>query len=249
MAWLLETAGFQVVILKGGYKAFRNAVLHDQINPDRLLVLGGLTGSGKTPVLHALASAGEQVLDLEKLANHKGSVFGSMGEQPQPTQEQFENDIYAWLFHADKQKIIWVEDESKAIGRLRIPNRFYDQLRTAQLLFLEQSRDSRLKRIDELYGKADPEILAALIRKIAKRLGGLRLKLAIEALSDQNITEAASQVLEYYDRTYLFGLDQREPASWKKVEGSGIEMNELVKSLQIQAENLFKTGISADKTN
>lgn len=249
MAWLLETAGFQVVILKGGYKAFRNAVLHDQINPDRLLVLGGLTGSGKTPVLYALASAGEQVLDLEKLANHKGSVFGSMGEQPQPTQEQFENDIYAWLFNADKQKIIWVEDESKAIGRLRIPNRFYDQLRTAQLLFLEQSRDSRLKRIDELYGKADPEILAALIRKIAKRLGGLRLKLAIEALSDQNITEAASQVLEYYDRTYLFGLDQREPASWKKVEGSGIEMNELVKSLQIQAENLFKTEISADTTN
>jgi tRNA 2-selenouridine synthase len=115
------------------------------------------------------------------------------------------------------------------------------------LLFLEQSRESRLKRIDQLYGKADPEILAALIRKIAKRLGGLRLKLAIEALSDQNITEAASQVLEYYDRTYLFGLDQREPASWKKVEGTGIEMNELVNTLQIQADNLFKTGISADR--
>jgi tRNA 2-selenouridine synthase len=247
MAWLLETAGFQVKILSGGYKAFRNAVLHDEIKPEKLMVLGGLTGSGKTPVLHALEAAGDQVLDLEKLACHKGSAFGSVGELPQPTQEQFENEIYSALFLADKAKMIWVEDESKAIGKLRVPNEVYDLLRSSKLLFLEQSRESRLQRITDLYGQADPEILATFIRKIAKRLGGLRLKLALEALTNRNITEAASQVLEYYDRTYLFGLEQREPGSWKKVEGSGYEMNELVNTLQIQAETLFKTEIAAGK--
>jgi len=246
MAWLLETAGFQVKILSGGYKAFRNGVLHDPIFPEKLIVLGGLTGSGKTPVLHALKAAGAQVLDLEKLACHKGSVFGSVGELPQPTQEQFENEIYSALFFADKEKMIWVEDESKAIGKLRVPNEIYQLLRSASLLFLEQSRASRLQRIVESYGHADPEVLEMYIRKIAKRLGGLRLKLALEALACKDITEAASQVLEYYDRTYLFGLEQREPTSWTKVEGNGPGVNELVNTLQILADNLFKTGISAD---
>jgi len=217
------------------------------MKPEKLVVLGGLTGSGKTPVLHALMEAGEQVLDLEKLACHKGSAFGSVGEPPQPTQEQFENDIYLALFLSDKDKFIWVEDESKAIGRLRIPNKIYDLLRSARLLFIEQSRESRLHRIIELYGHADKEVLETFIRKIAKRLGGLRLKLAIEALSGQNITEAASQVLEYYDRTYMFGLDQREPTSWVKVEGSGSGINELVKKLQIQAEIICSKEKSATK--
>lgn len=242
MAWLLETAGFQVKILSGGYKAFRNAVLHDQIKPEKLMVLGGLTGSGKTPVLHALQAAGEQVLDLEKLACHKGSAFGSVGEPPQPTQEQFENEIYSALFYADKEKTIWVEDESKAIGKLRIPNEVYELLRSSRLLFLEQSRDSRLQRITELYGQADPEILETFIRKIAKRLGGLRLKLALEALAAKDITEAASQILEYYDRTYLFGLDQRNPLSWKKVEGQDSGMDELVATLRNEAQQLLRAG-------
>jgi tRNA 2-selenouridine synthase len=242
MAWLLETAGFQVKILTGGYKAFRNAVLHDEIKPEKLVILGGLTGSGKTPLLHALEAAGEQVLDLEMLACHKGSVFGSVGEPPQPTQEQFENEIYSALFLADKEKMIWVEDESKAIGRLRIPNEVYDLLRSSRLLFLEQSRVSRLQRITDLYGEADPEILETFIRKIAKRLGGLRLKLALEALASKDITEAASQVLEYYDRTYLFGLDQRDPSSWKKVEGLDSGMDELVATLKKEAEQFFRSG-------
>ncbi|HOY95622.1 MAG TPA: tRNA 2-selenouridine(34) synthase MnmH [Catalimonadaceae bacterium] len=242
MAWLLETAGFQVKILSGGYKAFRNAVLHDEIKPEKLLVLGGLTGSGKTPVLLALEAAGEQVLDLEKLACHKGSAFGGIDEPPQPTQEQFENDIYSALFLADKEKMIWVEDESKAIGRLRIPNEVYDLLRASRLLFLEQSRASRLQRITDLYGQADQATLETFIKKIAKRLGGLRVKLALEALAGQDITEAASQVLEYYDRTYLFGLEQRDPSTWKKVDGTNIGMDELVAMLRNAADQLFKVG-------
>jgi len=241
MAWLLETAGFKVSILIGGYKSFRQSVLNDTPFDGPFLVLGGYTGSGKTPVLHGLALKGEQVLDLENLAHHKGSVFGGLDEVEQPTQEQFENEIFSFLNSCDSNRFVWIEDESKAIGRLRVPNDVYDKLRSSSLIFLEQSREARLKRIEMLYGNANPEILCEFIKKLARRLGGLRLKNALEAINSGDISEAASVVLEYYDRSYLHGLELRESEksfilNCSEVEESGIPDLLLQKAVELFPE-------------
>jgi tRNA 2-selenouridine synthase len=239
MAWLLESAGFKVFLLKGGYKLFRQSVLTEDRLPERMLVLGGLTGSGKTPVLHALAASGFQVLDLERLANHKGSAFGSLGENPQPTQEQFENEIYTQLFHSDPERILWVEDESKAIGRVRVPNELYDRIRDSKVVFLDQKQETRLGRIVELYGTADPEALSDSIRKLAKRLGGLRLKTALDAVQCGDLREAASLVLEYYDKAYLFGLYQRNPENRFHVDCLNVPDDSIPALLADVAETLY----------
>ena len=90
-AWLLDTAGLTASTLVGGYKAYRNIVLSAFSEPRNLIILGGKTGSGKTDILKELARQGEQIIDLEGLANHKGSTYGAIGQRPQPATEQFEN--------------------------------------------------------------------------------------------------------------------------------------------------------------
>ncbi len=98
MAWLLRQGGLDVWTLEGGYKAYRTWVLAELAAQQySLYIIGGRTGTGKTKILHALRQMGEQVVDLEGLACHKGSAFGFIGELPQPTVEQFENDLHAAL--------------------------------------------------------------------------------------------------------------------------------------------------------
>ncbi len=97
IGWLLKTAGFEVSVLEGGYKTYRRFVrqkLGEEIN---LIVLGGKTGSGKSDILNELATFGEQIIDLEKIAHHKGSAFGDLGQEKQPSNEQFENNLYLEL--------------------------------------------------------------------------------------------------------------------------------------------------------
>lgn len=231
MAWLLETAGFEVYLLKGGYKSFRTLVLQQGFADLRLLVLGGLTGSGKTEVLEQLAHSGEQVLDLENLAHHKGSAFGGISELPQPTQEQFENEIVAQILSYDLSKKIWVEDESKGIGKLRIPEALFLQIRLSKLVFLRQDNDSRIRRIVAMYGQADPEFLNSAVRKISKRLGGLRLKNALAAIDSGDLSGAAEIILDYYDRSYLFGLSQRKEEQITELDARGQSIESICKSL------------------
>jgi tRNA 2-selenouridine synthase len=222
MAWLLEAAGFEVFVLKGGYKAFRQALVAGQWNIPLLQVLGGLTGSGKTEILGILRNKGEMVLDLEAEAKHKGSAFGNIGEPPQPTQEQFENNLFVLLYGLSKlQKRVWVEDESKAIGRLRIPAHLFEVIRDSPHVFLEVPLPQRLDHILAQYGTASVEILEVAIQKLAKRLGGLRLKEALLALNQNNLRQAAVLTLEYYDKAYLhgYGLRQKETCSTFRTEG------------------------------
>ena len=122
MAWLFRQAGFDVVTLEGGYKNFRRYVLESFDDTGlQLMVVGGRTGSGKTQVLKELARLGEQIIDLEAIAHHKGSAFGSIGEPEQPTVEQFENDLFQALRMLDPQRRVWIENESRSIGRVYTP--------------------------------------------------------------------------------------------------------------------------------
>ncbi|MFZ9732902.1 MAG: tRNA 2-selenouridine(34) synthase MnmH, partial [Schleiferiaceae bacterium] len=133
VAWLLRTAGYEVERWEGGYKAYRHRVLESWAQPRPYVVLAGLTGSGKTEVLRALHELGGPVLDLEGLAHHKGSAFGQIGELPQPTNEQFENDGALRLAELDGQPRIWIEDESRSIGRIWLQQSFFDRKKQARV--------------------------------------------------------------------------------------------------------------------
>jgi tRNA 2-selenouridine synthase len=214
--WLLELAGFKVHLLDKGYKDYRRAVLASFAEPRPWRVLGGLTGSGKTDVLHALAAEPHRqlVLDLEGLAHHKGSAFGAIGQPPQPTQEQFENNLAASLVNLPTDAPVWVEDESRQIGRLTVPPALFEQLRTSPRWVLEVPRAARVAKLAAEYGAEAPTELAAAIERLHKRLGGLATQQALAAVEAGDFARMVELVLDYYDKTYTYGLAQRpgEPA-------------------------------------
>ncbi len=213
MAWLFETAGFKTHLLKGGYKAYR-AYLREQFERKAdLVVLGGMTGSGKTAVLHAMQQQNAQVLDLEGIAHHKGSVFGALGQQNQPTNENFDNLLgKAWL-EFDFSRPIWLEDESKAIGSVWINDILYNRIRSTTVIDMDIPKQERVKRLVKEYACFDKEVLQQLVEKIQKRLGGQNVKDAFQALENDDYATVANITLNYYDKAYRFGLEKREKST------------------------------------
>jgi tRNA 2-selenouridine synthase len=224
VAWLLNLYGCKVYTLSGGYKSFRTWVLALFEKEYKINVLGGYTGSGKTALLGEIKKMGNNIIDLEKLANHKGSAFGSLGEKSQPGQEMFENllalELYTVTRTEDKtngphypkinSEEVWLEDESKHIGTLGIPNALWNQMRKSPLFFLDIPFEERLKYIISTYGSFEKEKLADSIMKIQKRLGGLETKKAISYLYEDNFTECFAILLKYYDKLYHNSLLNRE---------------------------------------
>ena len=209
VAWLLMQAGMDVVTLRGGYKSIRRWVLAVNDAPYQLVVLSGHTGSGKTAVLQELAARGEQVLDLERLANHKGSAFGALGEAAQPSNEYFENQMATVLAALDPTRRIWVEDESLRIGNCAVPAVFWNRMRASTVVRLEIPAAARLAFSLATYGRHDVTELKDAVRRVEKRLGGLRVKQANQFLDDGEFARAAAIMLEYYDQCYSHSLAKR----------------------------------------
>lgn len=210
MAWLWEKAGFEVQVIKGGYKAYRKQVHEEFRSPYQIIILAGKTGSGKTDILQALAEAGEQVIDLEGLAHHKGSVFGGIGQEEQPTGESFENSIHQQLVRMDRHKPIWIEDESHGIGKVHIPEGLWVQMKKAPIMVVDCPLEARVNRLVEEYGHFPKDQLIEAITKIGKRLGGENLKMAVDALKAGDVGKVAALSLTYYDQTYAYALENRK---------------------------------------
>jgi tRNA 2-selenouridine synthase len=211
MAAFLRSNGLSAETLDGGYKSFRRIVLDTLERPLKLLVLGGETGSGKTETLRALEAMGEQVLDLEKFAHHRGSAFGGLGEPPQPTSEQFENNIFPLFAQFDPDRPVWVEDESRNIGQVFLHAPLWFSMQRAPVVRLEIPLQRRIERLVQDYGAFPKDELATGLHKIAKRLGGLALQQALSALEAGRLDEVARTSLHYYDRAYRRHLAERAP--------------------------------------
>jgi tRNA 2-selenouridine synthase len=214
----LHNNGFKkVFIIEHGYKAYRRLAQKFFEQEFKLKVLGGYTGSGKTDVLSVLAEKGEQTIDLERLAHHKGSAFGAIGELQQPTTEQFENNLFNEMRNLNTDKTIWVEDESMSIGKVYIPRPLFVQMREQFVFFLDIPVEERAKYLVQTYGLFEKEKLKESIVKITKRIGNDKAKRAVEALENGDLKEVATITLKYYDKAYLKGLISRDQSKIKKL--------------------------------
>lgn len=204
VAWLLDLYGFKVYLLNGGYKVFRKWALAQFEKRYDLKILGGYTGSNKTGVIQLLRSEGLPCIDLEGLANHKGSAFGNLDLLPQPSQEYFENCLACELLEAShKGKHIVLEGESQRIGTVNIPPAFFAEMRRAELYFLDVPFEARLQHIVEGYGTYTKEQLINAIVRIKKRLGGVEAKACVNALIEDDVLSCFRILLQYYDKQYL----------------------------------------------
>ncbi|MFM8935803.1 MAG: tRNA 2-selenouridine(34) synthase MnmH [Vulcanococcus sp.] len=220
VAWLAGTLDLPVLLLQGGYKAYRRWVLELLEQPWPVHLLGGRTGSGKTDLLLALQQRGVAVLDLEGLAHHRGSSFGNLGLPPQPSNEHYEHRIASVLSAAQGAGQIWVEAESAQVGRCRVPAGLWRQMQAAPLLEIRRPLEERLRQLVAVYGVQDPAELAEATRRISRRLGPQRTAAALEAIERADWTAACRQMLDYYDRCYDHELARHGAAEEGRMLGS-----------------------------
>jgi tRNA 2-selenouridine synthase len=214
LAAVLDQIGFNVSVLDGGYRAFRAAVRDDlETLPQRLTyrVVCGRTGSAKSRLLQAMAAQGAQVLDLEALACHRGSVLGPLPGQPQPSQKAFETQIWHALRGFDAAREVFVEGESRTIGRLRVPERLLEQLRAAPCIQVQMPLAARVRFLlhDYAHFLADVESFCERIAAL-RELRGAAVVERWQAQARAGEREAVVRDLleSHYDPIYLKSMQR-----------------------------------------
>jgi tRNA 2-selenouridine synthase len=243
MAWLFETGGLKASVLTGGYKSYRRFI-HDFLSfPFQFIILGGMTGAGKTEILLELGKMGYPVVDLEKLASHKGSVFGAIGEPAQPTTEQFENLLFEDLWSKDKTGPIFIEDESIAIGSVFLPKPFHQRMLQCPLVIIDVPYEDRIRRLVNLYAGADKDTLTRALFSIEKRIGLEDTRKAAEYIGQGNFEQAVFTVLSYYDKVYYRAmqnhLKDKKTITLELTKSNTADNAQLIADRLIQ-ENLMK---------
>jgi len=231
-AELLSQNGFEVNLLKGGYKSYRSLLIEAFSVRAPLIVMGGMTGSGKTRILKELSGADVQIIDLENLAHHKGSVFGAMNQPEQPTTQQFENDLYEIWSRLDFKQPILVEDENYDIGTVKLPYALWQQMREAPMLEVRVSHEHRIAALVAEYAAQDDRLLASGILRIEKRLGSANAQRAMSAITEKNYRLATEILLDYYDKSYHASIEKRNAARVFVVDISDSQQSGRVKLLK-----------------
>lgn len=219
VASVLSIAGIPSYRLIGGYKAWRNMVLKDLVEGRydfEAIVLYGLTGAGKTELLHELSKRQFQVLDLEALANHRGSTFGGLGLSEQPSQKNFDASLWNQLRSLDRSKPVFIEAESRKIGKLSLPDQILEKIKRGSAILVESSLQARAARITHDYLNACDSTEFALqgalsmLVRLKGALGKSRVEQIGALLNDGSIEEAVQALLtEYYDPLYSKSIKVR----------------------------------------
>lgn len=223
--------GIKTHQLKGGYKAYRLHALEAYSTPLDYRVISGLTGSGKSDLLRTLAKKGEQVIDLESLANHKGSVFGGLTTGAQPTTEQFQNDLYESIRELDPSRPVWLEDESIAIGKIFLPNAFWNRLRGGKITVIDVPKEVRVIRLTHEYGTVPPELFHNAMLGITKKLGGQNYLDAKAKLFAGDLAGAIEIILSYYDKAYSDAVDRKRGNVSMHLSWNGVDIDDLATTL------------------
>lgn len=224
-------AGIKSHVLDGGYKTYRQKAHEYFKRPYQIILISGCTGSGKSEVLRTLWEEGEQVVDLEGIANHKGSAFGGLMMPPQPSTEQFENILFEQLQEIDISRPVWVEDESIAVGKIFLPSDFWTCMRQSPVALLNVDKPTRVKRLVHEYGHADHEQFLDAMTRITKKLGGQHFKSAKEKLEQGDMSTVMEILLTYYDKAYLGSLEKRKPDTLGEIDWDGTDPGIAAKQL------------------
>lgn len=236
-AWLMNTSGLEAVICNGGYKAYRNYVLADFDTQRKFIILGGMTGSGKTHVLKQLTQF--QTIDLEGLANHKGSAFGSINEQKQKPQQVFENNLHHKLNLVDKSQAIILEDESQNIGFNKLPQGIWLQMKQAPILKLIIPFNVRVQKLVTDYSTTNIDALKACVIKIQQSLGTLNTKLCLQYLDENNLEDVARLTLNYYDKVYGYTYNNKKTQRIIELPLNSINTEDNLSEIKLALQSLI----------
>lgn len=213
MAWLFDLNGLETMVLEGGYKNYRNYGRTIISKASSIIIIQGPTGSGKTAILRSLAELGEQVIDLEELANHKGSAFGGLGKVIQPSTQQFQNEIYRLINQFDRSRPIWLESESATIGRVYLPEELWQRMNTASIVAVNLPAEIRTRNIISEYGSFSKEELISKVELLKQRLGGAMINEISDDIKQDDLHSAVSKLLVYYDKSYAYSATHNKERS------------------------------------
>jgi tRNA 2-selenouridine synthase len=233
MAWLFSLGDLETNVLEGGYKSYRHHVLSALAEKRRVIVLGGMTGSSKTHILRHIRDLKHQVIDLEGIANHKGSAFGALGQIPQPSSEHFSNLLFDQWRNTSIDEPVWLEDESRNIGTVFMPDLFFDHIQSSPAIILKMSVKERLPRLIEEYSLYPKEQLCDSVNRIGKRLGGDNTREALEAIEKNDFAKAIEITLRYYDKAYMYSIS-------KKHSSQIIYIDTKTDNIEENAENILE---------
>jgi tRNA 2-selenouridine synthase len=208
LATVLARIGWRTHVIEGGYKAFRRHVIEDMATIPttlRFVVVGGRTGSAKSRLLERLALQGEQVLDLEALARHRGSVLGSLPGAAQPSQKHFETQIWDRLRTADTSRPVFVESESRKVGRVQVPEALILAIRGSRVAVVDADVDvrSRFLLAEYEHFRQDVPALLALLEHLVPLHGAERIREWKGLVASDHWLELVERLLvEHYDPSY-----------------------------------------------
>jgi tRNA 2-selenouridine synthase len=244
MAWLFSLGGMDTEVLNGGYKSYRHYVLESLSQKRKTIILGGMTGSSKTHILRSIKSLAHQVIDLEDIANHKGSAFGALGQLPQPSTEHFANLLFDQWRKTNDNLPLWLEDESRNIGTVFMPDELFINMQTSPAIVLLMDINTRLPRLIEEYSAFPPELLKESISRISKRLGGDNARDAIGAVEKGDFAKAIEITLKYYDKTYMYSIGRKpqDKIVYVKTDTDDIGSNSL-KVIEAAGKINWETGL------
>jgi tRNA 2-selenouridine synthase len=217
MAHILREIGWDAKTIEGGYKAYRRYVVESLAALPKnftFRVIHGVTGSGKSRVLRALRAAGAQVLDLEDLAAHRGSVLGTLPERPQPSQKMFESLLLNNLLKLDHSKEIYVEGESKKIGQLQVPEALIARMRSSECLLVQTDTATRVALLMDEYRHffADPAALGIQLDCLVALHGRERVGEWKALAASGDWRELVARLLQdHYDTAYRRSAAQNFP--------------------------------------
>ena len=233
-AWLARTIGIKTYLLEGGYKSYRKWVLNQFEADLPIRLIGGKTGTRKTDLLNYINKENIFVIDLEGIANHRGSSFGSLGMEKQPTTQQFENILAESLdeFQRNNNAIeIWLEAESSNLGKCRLPNMLYSKMKKAPILEITKTKKERIENLVNLYSQNPQNELEDAVKRIQRRLGPQRTKKALLAIKKKEWSKACEAMLDYYDRCYEYELKKTKNIDSIDLSGLSLKLS-LIKILK-----------------